>query len=189
MAYRLARGNFRGRWAVELLLQLAVVMPPAVVGVALLVAFGRFGVFGEVLARAGVEIAFTPLAVIMAQCFVACPHFIKTAAVGLSAVDDELVSVAHLEGASGWQLFWRILLPLGWRGCAVGAVMAWARALGEFGATILFAGNYPGRTQTLPLAVYVGFEAGLDKAVVLSVVLLFFAGLVLLVTHWLTQRQ
>lgn len=189
LAWLLARGNFRGRHALEALLEIAIVVPPAVAGVALLMAFGRQGLLGGWLSRVGIEIPFTPVAVVMAQCFVASPYFVRAAAIGLAAVPSELEESANLEGAGAWQVFRHILLPSAWRGFVGGAAMSWARALGEFGATIIFAGNFPGRTQTLPLAVYLGLETSLDRAIILSALLLILSFALLLLIHSLTRTR
>ncbi len=136
-----------------------------------------------------IYIAFTSVAVIMAQVFVASPFFIKAATAGFAAIDPELEQAAALDGANGWQIFRHVTAPLAWNGMVGGAVMAWARALGEFGATIIFAGNYPGRTQTMPLAIYIGFELDLNVALTLAVILMGAAFLVLLVVKGLLNRD
>ncbi|MDT8307047.1 MAG: ABC transporter permease [Anaerolineae bacterium] len=174
-AYLVARRRFPGRRTVEALLDLPVILPPAVAGVALLLAFGRRGLIGGPL---GLEITFTPAAVVMAQLFVASPFFVRAAALGFASVEPELLQAAALDGAGAWRRFRHVALPLAWPALLEGAIMAWARALGEFGATIIFAGNLPGRTQTMPLAIYLGFELELDMALTLAVILLglsFFA--------------
>jgi molybdate transport system permease protein len=182
LAHILARRRFRGRTLLEVLIDLPTVLPPAVAGIALLMAFGRRGVFGPFLESLGVQIAFTPLAVVLAQTFVAAPYYIKSAMVGLAAVSEELHESAALDGASPSQTFRHVTLPLAWRGIIGGAALCWARALGEFGATIIFAGNYPGRTQTMPLAIYIGFEIDLNQALVLAAILLSISfGLLLLI--------
>jgi molybdate transport system permease protein len=132
-----------------------------------------------VLSSWGIEIAFTPIAVVMAQSFVAIPYFLRTAAIGLAAVDPQLELAASLDGASARQVFWHVSLPLAWKAFAGGAALCWARAMGEFGATIVFAGNFPGRTQTMPLAVYLGLERDLDIATALGVLLLVLSFLIL----------
>jgi molybdate transport system permease protein len=172
LAYTLARRHFRGRQLVEVLIDLPTVLPPAVAGLALLMAFGRRGLLGGWLQTLGIEIAFTPLAVMMAQMFVAAPYYIKTASVGLAGVSIDLERAAALDGAGPLQILRYITLPLAWRGIVGGIALCWARALGEFGATIIFAGNYPGRTQTMPLAVYLGFQIDLNQALTLGVILL-----------------
>jgi molybdate transport system permease protein len=175
LAYALARRRFRGQRLVEVLIDLPTVLPPAVAGLALLMAFGRRGLLGSWLQTLGIEIAFTPLAVMMAQMFVAAPYYIKTASVGLASVSVDLERAAALDGAGSLQVLRYITLPLAWRGIVGGIALCWARALGEFGATIIFAGNYPGRTQTMPLAVYLGFQIDLNQALTLGVILLILS--------------
>jgi molybdate transport system permease protein len=179
-AYLVARRRFPGRRTVETLLDLPTVLPPAVAGVALLLAFGRRGLIGGPL---GLEITFTPAAVVMAQLFVASPFFVRAAALGFAAVEPELLQAAALDGAGAWRRFRHVALPLAWPALLEGAIMAWARALGEFGATIIFAGNLPGRTQTMPLAIYLGFELELDMALTLAVILLALSFLALLLVR------
>jgi molybdate transport system permease protein len=185
----LGRNRFRGRQLVDTLIDLPMVMPPAVAGIALLLAFGRRGIFGQYLDEIGVHIAFTQSAVIMAQLFVAAPFYVKAAAAGFEAIDTELEQAAALDGANWWQIFTLITLPLARTALLGGAVMTWARALGEFGATIIFAGNFPGRTQTMPLAIYLGFELDLNIALTLSVILLAASFLVLLVVKGLLGQK
>jgi molybdate transport system permease protein len=175
LAYLLGLRSFRGRRLVETLIDLPTVLPPSVAGVALLITFGRRGLLGGWLEGLGADVAFSQIAVVMAQTFVAAPFFIRTAAVGFAAVDRELVQAAMLDGAGGWKLFREVILPLAAPSALSGAVMSWARALGEFGATILFAGNFPGRTQTMPLAIYIGFEVDLTTALTLSVLLILIS--------------
>ncbi|MBP7964557.1 MAG: molybdate ABC transporter permease subunit [Caldilineaceae bacterium] len=189
LAYLLAKGRIPLRQVVDSLVDLPAVLPPAVAGVALLITFGRRGVLGGFLADWDIYIAFTSVAVIMAQVFVASPFFIKAATAGFAAIDPELEQAAALDGADGWQIFRHVTAPLAWNGMVGGAVMAWARALGEFGATIIFAGNYPGRTQTMPLAIYIGFELDLNVALTLAVILMGAAFLVLLVVKGLLARD
>lgn len=181
LAYLLARRRFRGRTMLDTLVDLPMILPPSVAGIALLVAFGRRGLLGQYLSDAGIELAFTSAAVVLAQTFVAAPFYIKAAAAGLSQVDPELEQAAALDGASTWQIFWHVTAPLAWVSLFFGAVMTWARALGEFGATIVFAGNFIGRTQTMPLAIYQGFELDLSVALTLSVILLGVSAAVLFV--------
>lgn len=181
VAYLLARRRFRGRTFLDTLVDLPMILPPSVAGIALLVAFGRRGLLGQYLSDAGIELAFTSAAVVLAQTFVAAPFYIKAAAAGLSQVDTELEDAAALDGASPWQVFRYVTAPLAWVSLFFGAVMTWARALGEFGATIVFAGNFIGRTQTMPLAIYQGFELELSVALTLSVILLGISAGVLFV--------
>jgi molybdate transport system permease protein len=172
LAYLLARRQFRGRTALDTLIDLPMVLPPSVAGIALLVAFGRRGLLGQYLTIAGIELAFTQAAVVLAQIFVAAPFYIKAAAAGFAGVDRELEQAAALDGATSIQVMRYVTVPLAWTSLFGGAVMTWARALGEFGATIIFAGNFPGRTQTMPLAIYQGFEQELGVALTLSIILL-----------------
>jgi len=189
LAFLLARRRFRGQRLVEVLIDLPTVLPPAVAGLALLMAFGRRGLLGSWLQTLGIEIAFTPLAVIMAQMFVAAPYYIKTASVGLAGVSADLERAAALDGAGTLQVLRYITLPLAWRGIVGGIVLCWARALGEFGATIIFAGNYPGRTQTMPLAVYLGFEIDLNLALTLGVILLVISFSLLLAVRAILRGE
>jgi len=175
LAYMLGFRNFRGKRLVETLVDLPTVLPPSVAGVALLVAFGRRGLLGGALEDLGLEIAFSQAAVVMAQSFVAAPFYVRTAALGFGAVDKELIQAAMLDGAGSWKLFREVVFPLAFPSALSGAVMSWARALGEFGATIIFAGNFPGRTQTMPLAIYIGFEVDLNTALTLSVILILLS--------------
>lgn len=189
VAYVLARRQFPLRRAVDTLVDMPTVLPPAVAGVALLIAFGRRGLLGGMLAGLGIQIPFTPIAVVLAQVFVAAPFFIKSAKVGFAGVSNELEQAAALDGASGWQIFRQVTLPLAWPALVVGGVMTWARAVGEFGATIIFAGNFPGRTQTMPLAIYMGFEVDLSVALTLSLILLGFSFLVLMIVKVLFREE
>jgi molybdate transport system permease protein len=183
-AYLLARHQFRGHSILDTLIDLPMVLPPSVAGIALLLAFGRRGLVGQYFSAIGIDIAFTQVAVIMAQIFVAAPFYVKSAQSGFAAVDQDLEQAAALDGASSRQIFRLIILPLAGRTLLGGAVMTWARALGEFGATIIFAGNFPGRTQTMPLAIYLGFELDLAVALTLSVILLAISFWVL----WIVKR-
>ncbi len=175
LAWLLARRKGRMlQWA-ELAIQLPVVIPPAVAGVALLFAFGRRGVVGAWLDRIGIHVAFTTAAVIMAEIFVAAPFFIQGAVASFERLDRNLVRVARTLGASPVRVFFRIALPLSAPGLMRGAALSWARALGEFGATLMFAGNLTGRTQTLPLAIYTAMESDLRAAQSLSIVVVAVA--------------
>ena len=171
LAYILARWKFRGRTALELLVDLPVVLPPSVAGLALLIAFGRQGVFGQWLAPLGISLPFTTTAVVLAQTFVAAPLFIRSAKVGFAEIDPQLEEAAYVEGAGDIQLLRFVMLPLAWRSLLAGLILAWTRALGEFGATIMFAGNLEGSTQTMPLAIYLGLERDLGVALALSLLL------------------
>ena len=189
LAYGLARGAFRYQRLIDTLVDLPIVLPPAVAGVALLVAFGRRGLFGGWLNSLGIDIAFTASAVILAQIFIAAPFYIRAARLGFASIDWELEQAAGLDGANPWQVFRFVIVPLAWTALLGGSVMTWARAMGEFGATIIFAGNFPGRTQTMPLAIYLGFELDLNIALTLSVILVGFSFLVLMAVRGLLQRE
>lgn len=171
VAYLLARYTFRGRRLLDVLVDLPVVLPPVVAGVGLLLVFGRRGVLGEPLGNLGINLAFTTSAVVLAQLFVASPFYIRALKLGFSGVPRELEAAALIDGADRWVAFWRITWPLTLPAFTEGLVLAWARALGEFGATIVFAGSLEGRTRTLPLAIYAGLERDLDAALALSGVL------------------
>jgi molybdate transport system permease protein len=189
LAYLLARHKFRGRSAIDTLIDLPMVLPPSVAGIALLLAFGRRGLAGSYLNEMGLSLAFTQTAVVLAQIFVAAPFFIKAAIAGFAGVERDLEQAAAIDGADRLGVFRHITMPLAWPVLFGGAVMTWARALGEFGATIIFAGNFPGRTQTMPLAIYIGFELDLNVALTLAVVLLAISFLVLLVVKGLLRQR
>jgi molybdate transport system permease protein len=160
---------------IESALALPIVVPPAVAGVALLLAFGRRGWLADVLFPATVSPAFSPAAVVMAQVFVACPFFVMAATSAFRELDQDVLLVARSLGASPLVVLSRVAIPLSARGLVAGAAMAWARALGEFGATLMFAGNMENRTQTLPLAIYATLEGDLRVARALSVLLVSVA--------------
>ena len=189
LALALARHILPFERLIDTLIDMPLVLPPAVAGVALLMAFGRRGILGGWLSDLGIEIAFTPVAVILAQIFIAAPFYIKAATLGFAGVDREMEQAANLDGASGWQVFRYVITPLSWAALLSGSVMAWARALGEFGATIIFAGNFPGRTQTMPLAIYLGFELDLEVALTLSVILIGFSFLALFTVRGILRRD
>ena len=188
LAYLLARSASPAARVVTSLLDLPLVLPPTVAGIALLTAFGRAGYLGDALDGVGLTLSFTTAAVVLAQLFVSAPFFVRAARAGFAGVDPRLEGVAYTLGLSRWRTFRSVTLPLVWPALAGGAVLCWARALGELGATLLFAGSLPGETQTMPLAILAAFEseAGLAGAVSLSVVLLGFAFALLLALHRLT---
>lgn len=171
VAWLLARRSFPGRDLLDGLIELPMVLPPAVAGIGLLMAFGRRGLLGPALASLGITVGFTTAAVVLAQVFVAAPFYVRAARVGFQAVDRELEEMAATLGASAWVTFWRVTVPLAFPALLTGVAMCWARALGEFGATIMFAGSFQGRTQTMPLAIYSALESDLDAALVLSAIL------------------
>ncbi|MFP2963201.1 molybdate ABC transporter permease subunit, partial [Myxococcus sp. 1LA] len=162
VAYALARWDGPGKGVVETVLTLPLVLPPTAVGLVLLELLGRNGPLGRVLDAWGVEVVFTPKAVVLASAVMAFPLLVRSARSGFEEVDPRLVAVARTLGASRARAFFRVTLPLAWRGVLVGALLAFSRALGEFGATVLVAGNIPGRTQTLPLAIFQRTQLGRD---------------------------
>ncbi|MYS78803.1 molybdate ABC transporter permease subunit [Streptomyces sp. SID5474] len=189
LAWLLARTDFPGRRLVRALVTLPLVLPPVVGGVALLLVLGRKGIVGEWLDDTfGYTLPFTTTGVIVAEAFVAMPFLVISVEGALRAADPRYEEAAATLGASRWTAFRRVTLPLIAPGVAAGAVLAWARALGEFGATITFAGNFPGKTQTMPLAVYLALETDPEAAIVLSLVLLAVSVLILagLRERWMT---
>ncbi|MEU7974779.1 molybdate ABC transporter permease subunit [Micromonospora sp. NPDC049089] len=189
LAWVLARVEFPGRRLVRALVTVPLVLPPVVGGVALLLVFGRRGLLGGWLdSTFGITLPFTTTGVVLAEAFVAMPFLVIAVEGALRAADHRFEEAAATLGASRWTTFTHVTLPLVAPGLAAGAVLCWARALGEFGATITFAGNYPGRTQTMPLAVYLALETDLESAIVLSLVLLVVSVgiLVALRDRWMT---
>ncbi len=188
LAWLLARFDFPGRRLVRALVTLPMVLPPVVGGVALLLAFGRRGLLGQWLERGlGLSLPFTTAGAVLAETFVAMPFLVVAAEAGFRQVDRRLEEAAAVLGAHPGFSLRRITLPLAAPALRAGAALCWARALGEFGATITFAGNFPGRTQTLPLAVYIALEHDPDAAIALSLVLLAVSifALVALRDRWL----
>ena len=188
LAFVLARRSFTGKGWLEALIDLPIVLPPSVAGIALLIVFGRRGLFAAPFELLGIAIPFTTIAVILAQTFVSAPFFIRSARAGIASVDRDLEDAARVDGASERQLFRSITVPLASAALAAGMVMTWARSLGEFGATIMFAGNTEGRTQTLPLVVYSEFQNGnLDSSIAAAAILVLAAFGVLVavrIFHW-----
>lgn len=192
IAYLLARARFRGMAIVDALIDLPIVLPPTVAGVALLTAFGRRGLIGEpVEAWTGFTFGFRTIAVIMAQLLVAAPFYIRAAKSGFEAVDVQLERVAYTLGASRVRTFFRITVPQAWPALLAGTVLCWARSMGELGATLIFAGNLEGKTQTMPLAVISAFEGsslGVAGAIALSLILLAVALVVLVLFRVVAGR-
>jgi len=180
VAYVLATRRFRGRSLAVTLVELPLVLPPAVAGVALLAAFGAAGLAGGPLDDAGIVLPFSQWAVVLAVAYVASPFYIRAGVAAFAAVDRELVDAARTLGAGPWRRFARIALPLAAGGLAAGWVLAFARGVGEFGATLLFAGNVRGETQTLTLAIYEQLEADFDVALAVGILLVVLSGAVLL---------
>jgi molybdate transport system permease protein len=174
-AYLLATRRFRGRRAAIALIELPLVLPPAVAGIALLAAFGRRGLLGEELEALGLSIPFTQLAVVIAIVFVASPFYVRQAVAAFEAVDQNLLDAARTLGASPARVFARVALPLAAGGLGAGSTLAWARGLGEFGATIMFAGSLQGRTQTAPLAIYAQLDEDFDVALALGALLVLIS--------------
>ena len=188
-AHLLARSNSPLLRVVDSLVELPIVLPPVVAGVAMLMAFGRRGIIGPALEDLGITLPFTTIAVIFAQIFVAAPFYIRSARLGFQSVAQDYEDISQTLGVSPWWTFWRLTLPLAGPSLATGLAMAWARALSEFGATIMFAGNLTGKTQTMPLAIMTALESSLDTALALSVLLLIGAVLVLAALGLLSRRQ
>lgn len=191
LGWALSRRGWRGRPVVEALVTLPLVLPPTAVGLALLLLLGRNGLLGGPLYRAlGLEIAFTWKAVVVASGIVALPLLVRSVRSALEEVDPRLVGVARTLGRGPLAAFLAVELPLAWRGVLAGAVLAFARALGEFGATVLVAGNIPGRTQTLALAIFQRVQVGRDReALVLAGVAALLAFAAMLGVEWLTRRR
>ena len=187
LAWLLARSDIPGRGTIRALCTLSMVIPPVVGGVALFFALGRRGLIGQYLDRwFDISLPFTTTAVVIAQTFVAMPFLVITVEAALRQLDTRREDASRTLGASRWYTFRRVTLPAIRPALLAGAVLAWARALGEFGATITFAGNFPGTTQTMPLAVYVALESNPEEAIVLALVLIVvsFAVLVALRDRW-----
>ncbi|MFN8520603.1 MAG: ABC transporter permease [Chloroflexota bacterium] len=188
LALLLTRREFRGKALAEAIIDLPIVLPPTVAGLALLLVLGRRGILGTPLDAVGISIPFTILAVVLAQTFVAAPLYIRSVRAGFASVDRTVEEAAEVDGAGRLALLARVTLPLAAPALGGGLALAWARALGEFGATIMFAGNIQGRTQTLPLVVYSEFQSSdLDSSVAAAAVLVVAAFGVLVavrLTRW-----
>ena len=178
-AYLLASREFRGRTLLVTLVELPLVLPPAVAGIGLLAAFGRLGLLGGTMESLGLDIAFTKTAVVLAITFVASPFYVRTAIAAFEAVDRDLVAASRTLGAGPARTFFRVALPLASGGLGAGAALAFARGLGEFGATIMFAGSLQGVTQTLSLAIYQEFDVDFDTALAIGALLVVGSALVL----------
>ncbi|WP_228565028.1 molybdate ABC transporter permease subunit [Myxococcus sp. AB036A] len=190
VAYALARWEGPGKGVVETVLTLPLVLPPTAVGLVLLELLGRNGPLGRVLDAWGMEVVFTPKAVVLASAVMAFPLLVRSARSGFEEVDPRLVAVARTLGDSRTRAFFRVTLPLAWRGVLVGALLAFSRALGEFGATVLVAGNIPGRTQTLSLAIFQRTQLGRDaEALRLAGVAALLAFVAVFATEAVTRRR
>lgn len=188
IAYVSARFRYFGKELADSLIDLPVIMPPAVAGIALLMAFGRMGILGRYLDAFGVSIAFTTLAVIIAQVFVSSPFYIRQARTSFEDVDIALENAARTLGGSRVYAFFHVILPIAINGLVSGAIMAFARSLGEFGATIMFAGNFQGRTQTMPLAIYTAMQGDLDVSLCIAIILVAISFVVIFLVKTLTRR-
>ena len=173
---------------IDTFVELPIVLPPVVAGVAMLMAFGRNGLLGPALSSVGISLPFTTAAVIFAQIFVAAPFYIRAARIGFAAVDPAYEEVSQTLGVSPGATFWRLTLPVAWPSLLTGLTLAWARAVSEFGATIMFAGNLTGRTQTMPLAIMTAMESSLGAALALAVLLLAMSALALAALGALLRR-
>ncbi len=187
VAYLLGRHRFPGRSLVITLVELPLVLPPAVAGIGLLTAFGRLGLLGHTLEAAGIRLAFTQSAVVIAIVFVASPFYLRGAIAAFEAVEPTLLDVAGTLGAGPIRRMLRVALPLAGGGLGAAAAVAFARGIGEFGATIFFAGSFQGTTQTLPLAVYSQFEVSLDQAIAIGVLLVVVSAAILLTSKLLIR--
>jgi molybdate transport system permease protein len=185
-AYVLARADFRGKRFLDALIDIPAVLPPSAAGIALLLTFGRFGLIGKYFDAFGVTISFTTAAVVIAEIFVAAHFYVRQASVGFSSVRRDVEEAAMVDGAGRFTVFTKVTVPLAFPALVAGALTAWARALGEFGATIIFAGSFRGITQTIPLAIFAEFQSDIDAAVALSVLVLGFAFGVILAVRYLT---
>src|SRR6478752_8657853 len=183
VAYLLARWRFRGRKVIETIIDLPIVLPPVVAGVALLMAFGRRGLLGSELNALGVTLPFTTLGVVVAQVFVAAPFYVRSARAGFATIPRDVEDAAQVDGATSWQVLLNVSVPAALPAITAGAVLCWSRALSEFGATLLFAGNLEGKTQTMPLAIMTAFESSLGSALAISVILLLISSLTLFVSR------
>ncbi|HWQ18155.1 MAG TPA: ABC transporter permease [Methanotrichaceae archaeon] len=188
VAYVNARFHYHGKEILDSLIDLPVIMPPAVAGIALLMAFGRMGILGHYLNAMGITIAFTTVAVIIAQVFVSSPLYIRQARTSFEGIAPEYENAARTLGASRVYTFFHVILPMALNGLISGAIMAFARSLGEFGATIMFAGNFQGRTQTMPLAIYTAMQGDLDVSLCISIILVAISFVVIVVVKVLTRR-
>jgi molybdate transport system permease protein len=189
VAYFNARHSYHGKRIIETLIDLPIILPPAVAGIALLLAFGRRGLLGQYFNILGINIAFTTTAVILAQTFVSSPFYIRQATTSFEDVDPDYERAAHTLGASGAGTFFRVTVPIALNGLVSGALMTWARALGEFGATIIFAGNLQGVTQTMPLAIYSELDISLNIAVYLAIILVLISFPIIITVKVLTLKE
>lgn len=187
VAYLLGTRSFRGRGALVTAIELPLVLPPAVAGIGLLAAFGRRGLLGDSLDALGISIPFTQLAVVLAIVFVASPFYLRQAIAAFASIDRNLLDASRTLGASRGKTFARVALPLASTGLAAGSSLAFARGLGEFGATIIFAGSFPGETRTAPLAIYAELDLNFDAAIAIGVLLVLVSVALLAAVRLLTS--
>jgi molybdate transport system permease protein len=187
-AFVLAQVEFPGKRMVNTLVDIPAVLPPSAAGIALLLAFGRMGLIGAHLRVLGIELSFTTAAVVLAELFVATHFYVRQAASGFERVDRNVEEAALVDGAGRVGVFSKVTIPLAFPALVAGAVTAWARALGEFGGTIIFAGSFRGVTQTMPLAIYSTLESDFDAAVALAVLVLGFSFVVILAARFFTRK-
>lgn len=185
----LARSNSLPLKIIDQLVELPIILPPVVAGIAMLLAFGRQGILGPALSQLGISLPFTAAAVVFAQIFVAAPFYVRSAKLGFMSVPKEYEDISQTLGVSPWKTFLRLTLPLAAPSLMTGIALAWARALSEFGATIMFAGNLTGRTQTMPLAIMTALETSLGTAIALSVMLLAGTLLILVALTLITRNR
>ena len=192
-AYLIASRRFTGRTFLVTLVELPLVLPPAVAGLGLLATFGRFGLLGSTLDSLGLSVSFTQTAVVLAIVFVSSPLYVRTAIAAFQAIDPDLVAASRTLGAGSTRTFFRVVLPLAFNGLAAGEALAFARGLGEFGATIMFAGSLQGVTQTLPLAIYEAFAINFDVALAMGALLVAISAVLLftlrLILSWQPSRR
>jgi molybdate transport system permease protein len=188
-AYFMATKKFPGKAIIDTLIDLPIVLPPAVAGVALLYAFAPKGILGPILNRLGLIIPGSTIAVILAQIFVASPFILRSAKTGFENLDQDVINSAKILTGSRLRVFFTVILPLTARAITSGIMMTWARALGEFGATLMFAGNLPGITQTMPLAIYILINSDPQAGVMLSIILIAIAFAILIIIKLLEQKK
>ena len=188
IARYLARRTGAASRLIDVFIDIPLVLPPIVAGLAMLMAFGRSGILGGALESAGIELPFTTAAVIVAQVFVSAPFFVRAAKLGFQGVPEGLEEISQTLGVSPWRTFWRVTLPLAWPSIVGGLALSWARAISEFGATIMFAGNFMGSTQTMPLAILSAMESDVGAALALAVILVAASVIVLLVLSMAAAR-
>lgn len=189
-AWFMSRYKGKGKSILDGVLTLPLVLPPTVMGFILLILIGKNGPFGKILDQIGINIIFTWYATVLAATIVAFPMMYKTSIGAFGQIDVNMLNAARTLGSSEWKIFWKVAIPLAWPGIAAGTMLAFARALGEFGATLMIAGSIPGKTQTIPIAIYFAVEGGENQKAVMWVLLIFIISLtVMVVTDKWTEKQ